>query len=104
MICLGDLMSEWLKPKNILAFGVIGSVALFGVDRFIDYESKQAGRNAGREARNQIEQTNIADEQWARLQELLADEDLKALLVQNLQDDGIENPMDIIEAMNDGTP
>lgn len=94
-------MSEWLRPRNIIAVGVIGAVALFGTDKFVDYEARHAGRVAGIEAREEIEQINIADDQWARLQELMGDEDLKALIVQNLEDDGITNVMDIIDALGE---
>jgi len=90
-----------LTPRNVISGVVIGAVALIGVDRFIDYEARQAGRLAGIEARQEIENIEIADDQYNRLKELLANEDLRDLLVENLREDGIENPMDIVEALDE---
>lgn len=92
-----------LTPRNVLITGAIGAVALFGVDRFIQYEAQQAGQVAGEAAREEVEEidTDIADAQWARLQELLGDEDLRALIIQELEADGITDVADIITALEE---
>lgn len=94
-------MHETLRPRNLVAFGMIGVTALVGVDRFVDYQARHAGRVAGAEAREEIEEINIADQQWARLQELMADSDLRELIIQQLEDDGISDVGDVIEALDD---
>lgn len=92
-------MSEWLKPSNIICAGVIGAVALWGGGEIAEYY----GHRAGESARDEIEQIDIADQQFNELKRLLRNENLRDLLVENLREDGVENPMDIIEAL-DGTP
>lgn len=82
-------MSEWLRPRNIVAGFVLVGVTLAGIDKFVDYEAAHAGRVAGQNAREEIEQVDIADQQWSELKQLLADEDLRTLLEQKLQDDDI---------------
>lgn len=90
-------MSEIFRPRNIICAGVIGAVAIYGGGELAEYY----GHRAGEAAREEIEEVDIANEQWNELKGLLADEDLRELLIRNLQEDGIDNPMDIIEALDD---
>jgi hypothetical protein len=90
-------MSEVLRPRNIVCAGMIGAAAIWGGGQVAEYY----GQRAGEAAREEIEEIDIANEQWNELKALLADEDLRDLLVQNLRDDGIDDPMDIIEALDD---
>jgi hypothetical protein len=88
---------EVLRPRNIVCAGFVGLVAIFGGGELAEYY----GHRAGESARQEIEEVDIANEQWNELKALLADEDLRDLLVENLREDGIDNPMDIIEALDD---
>lgn len=90
-------MSELWRPRTLIAVGAIGAVALWGGGELADYY----GHRAGESARDEIEQIDIADQQFNELKRLLRDENLRDLLVENLREDGVENPMDIIEALDD---
>lgn len=90
-------MHEMLRPRNVIGVTVLGAVAIFGGGEVADYY----GHRAGTAAREEIEEVDIANEQWNELKALLADEDLRDLLVENLREDGIDDPMDVIEALDD---
>lgn len=90
-------MSELWRPRNLVAVVGVGAVALWGGGEIADYY----GHRAGESAREEIEQIDIADQQFNELKRLLRDEDLRDLLVENLREDGVENPMDIVEALGD---
>lgn len=87
---------EILRPRNIIAGFTLVGVLIVGGGEVAEYY----GHRAGEAAREEIEEIDIANEQWNELKALLADEDLKDLLVQNLREDGVENPMDIINALS----
>lgn len=94
-------MSEFLRSKNIVAAGVVLSLGFLGLGEAVDYYAERAGRQAGEAAREEIEEVDIAGEQWNEIKALLADEDLRDLLVENLREDGIDDPMDVIEALGE---
>lgn len=79
-------MSEFLRPRNIIAGFVLLGVSVWGGGEVADYY----GQRAGEAARHEIEKTDIADQQYNRLRQLLEDEDLRTLLEQKLRDDEID--------------
>lgn len=91
-------MSELLRPRNFIAVGVIGAVAIFGGGELADYY----GHRAGEAARDEIEEIDIAQEQWNELRQILADEDLRQVIVQELEADGVTGVSDVVEALADG--
>lgn len=90
-------MHEILRPRNIVCGLTLGAVAIIGGGEVAEWY----GHRAGTAAREEIEEVDIAGEQWNELKALLADEDLRGLLVENLREDGIDDPMDVIEALDD---
>jgi hypothetical protein len=88
---------EILRPRNVIAGFTLLGVVVVGGGELAEYY----GSRAGEAAREEIEEVDIANEQWNELKGLLADEDLRQLLIDNLQEDGIDDPIDIIEALDD---
>lgn len=88
---------EILRPRNVITGFTLVGVVVIGGGEVADYW----GHRAGEAAREEIEEIDIANEQWNELKALLADEDLKDLLVENLREDGVEDPLDIINALSE---
>ncbi len=80
-----------ISTRKYLTICLLLVMSLIAVDRFVDYQARHAGRVAGESARQEIEQVDIARSQYNELKRLLANEDLKALLAQKLEDEGIDS-------------
>ena len=80
-----------ISTQRYLTICLLLVMSLVAVDRFVDYQARHAGRVAGESARQEIEQLDIARSQYNELKRLLANEDLKALLAQKLEDEGIDS-------------